>query len=139
MAQVLLRSVGSRFTTQVTTEHHAVIADEPEPTGDDLGPTPYELLLAGLGSCTSMTVFMYARRKAWPLEGIQIELRHDRVHADDCADCEAPEGRLDVIRRRIRLEGDLSDAQRARLLQIARKCPVHKTITSAPEILDEWM
>lgn len=137
MAQVLLRSVGSRLTTQVTTEHHAVIADEPAPAGDDLGPTPYELVLAALGSCTSMTLLMYARRKEWPLEAVQIELQHDRVHADDCADCETEDGRLDVIRRRIRLEGDLSGDQRERLLEIARRCPVHQTIVSGPEILDE--
>ncbi len=137
MATVLLRSVGARYTTQITTEHHTLISDEPRPEGDDLGPTPYELLLAGLGACTSMTLLMYARRKGWPLAGVQIELEHDRVHASDCADCEGTAGRLEVIRRRIHLEGDLSADQRERLAEIARKCPVHKTLTAPPEVLDE--
>lgn len=137
MAEVLLRSVGSRYTTQVTTAHHSVIGDEPRPEGDDLGPTPYELLLAALGACTSMTLLMYARRKGWPLVEVQIELEHDRVHAEDCADCEGTEGRLQVIRRRIHLEGDLSPEQRQRLAEIARNCPVHKTLAAPPEVLDE--
>ncbi len=80
-ATVLGRSVGNRFTTQLSTSNHAMIADEPAPDGDDLGPTPYELLLGALGACTSMTLLIYARRKDWPLEEVQVELTHDRVHA----------------------------------------------------------
>lgn len=137
MAGVLLRSVGSRYTTQVTTEHHTVIADEAEPDGDDLGPTPYELLLAALGACTSMTLLMYARRLGWPLEEVQVELTHERQHARDCEDCEGDDTRLDVIHRRIRLEGQLSADQRGKLLEIAQRCPVHKTLVAAPEVLDE--
>lgn len=137
MTSVLVRSVGDGFTTQVTTDHHAVIADEPQPLGDNLGPTPYDLLLASLGACTSMTLLMYARRKEWPLEGVQIEVTHDRVHAEDCAECETEEGRVDVIRRSIHLEGELSEEQRERLLEIARRCPVHQTLESRPEIFDE--
>ncbi len=105
MASVVLRSVGSRYVTQVTTDHHSLVADEPQPDGDDLGATPYEFLLAALGSCTSMTLLMYARRKGWPLEEVQIELTHERVHAEDCADCETGEGRIQVIRRRITSPG----------------------------------
>ena len=86
-ATVLGRSVGGRYTTQLTTSHHAIISDEPAPDGDDLGPTPYELLLSALGACTSMTLLMYARRKGWPLEDVHVELTHDRLHAADCADC----------------------------------------------------
>jgi putative redox protein len=137
MASVLLRSVGSRYTTQVTTQHHAVIADEPAPGGDDLGPTPYELLLAALGACTSMTMLMYARRLGWPLEQVQIELTHEREHAQDCEDCEDGSSRLEVIHRKIRLEGQLSTEQRAKLGEIARRCPVHKTLATPPEVRDE--
>jgi putative redox protein len=137
MASVLLRSVGDRYTTQVTTQHHAVISDEPSPDGDDLGPTPYELLLAALGACTSMTLLMYARRLGWPLQNVQIELTHERRHAEDCEDCEDPGARLEVIRRSIRLEGDLTSEQRSRLAEIARKCPVHRTLVASPEVIDE--
>lgn len=137
MATVLLRSVGTRYTTQITTEHHAIIADEPRPEGDDLGASPYEMLLAALEACTSMTLLMYARRQGWSLEEVQIELSHDRAHAVDCGDCEGPEGRLEVIRRRIHLEGDLTSEQREKLAEIARRCPVHKTLAAPPEVLDE--
>lgn len=133
---VLGRSVGDRFTTQVTTDRHSVIADEPSPDGDDLGPTPYELLLAALGACTSMTLLAYARRKGWPLREVQIELTHDRVHVNDCVDCEDGGARIEVIRRHIRLEGLLDDEQRRRLAEIAAHCPVHKTLQSAPRIED---
>jgi putative redox protein len=139
MATVLLRSVGSRYTTQITSEHHALIADEPSPDGDDLGPTPYELLLAALGACTSMTLLMYARRRGWPLEQVQIELAHERSHPADCRDCEEPDARLERIRRRIRLDGDLSGEQRTRLMGVARRCPVHKTLAAAPAVIDELL
>lgn len=135
-AAVLGRSVGSRYSTQITTAHHSIIADEPAPEGDDLGPTPYELLLAALGSCTSMTLLMYARRKGWPLEEVQVELTHDRDHAVDCAGCEDKDLHVEVIRRQIRLLGPLSEDQRARLAEIAQRCPVHRTLTAAPRIED---
>ena len=137
MATVFGRSVGERYITQITSDRHSVIADEPVPEGDDLGPSPYELLLAALGACTSMTLLMYARRKGWPLEQVQVELTHDRVHARDCEDCEGEEGRVEVIRRSIVLEGDLDAEQRQRLAEIATRCPVHKTLAAAPTIIDE--
>jgi len=137
MATVLLRSVGDRHVTQVTTEHHALVVDEPRPEGDDLGPSPYDLLLAALGACTSITLRMYARRKGWPLTEVQIELAHERDHERDCEDCETEDRRLDRMTRRIHLEGDLSDEQRQRLLEIASRCPVHRTLMSATEIVDE--
>lgn len=135
---VLLRSVGAGYTTQVTTRHHAFIADEPQPEGDNLGPSPYDLLLGALGACTSMTLLMYARRKNWPLEHVQVELTHDREHVTDCEDCEEDSGTLlDVVHRQIRLEGDLTPEQRERLKEIARRCPVHRTLTASMKIVDE--
>lgn len=114
---------------------HCLAADEPaDGGGSDTGPSPYDYLLAGLGACTSMTLRMYARHKGLALERVAVTLRHDRVHARDCADCEHTEGRIDRIERRIRLAGDLDDAQRERLLAIADRCPVHRTLTGIIEI-----
>ena len=87
-------------------------------------------LLAALGSCTTMTMRMYADRKGWPLDGVRIALSHGRVHAKDCGDCESTEGRVDVIEKRVILEGDLTEEQRARILQIGGRCPVHRTLTN---------
>ena len=137
MATVLLRSVGERLVTQVTTAHHALVVDEPRPKGDDLGPSPYEMLLAALGSCTSMTMRMYAERRGWRLTEVQIELTHQRDHVRDCEECDTEDRQLDRITRRIHLEGELSNDQRARLLEIARRCPVHRTLMSTIEIVDE--
>ena len=99
-----------------------------------MGPGPYELLLAALGSCTSVTIAMYARRKHWPLETIRVRLRHSKVHATDCADCDTQVAKLDRIERDIELVGALDDEQRARLMEIADKCPVHRTLTSDIDI-----
>jgi putative redox protein len=118
------------FTRQITAGRHELIADEPVPVGDDAGPTPYDLLLGALGTCTSMTVRMYANRKGWPLEDIRVTLRHKRIHAKDCEDCETSKGFIDHIDIDIELAGNLDDAQRERLLQIAERCPVHQTLTS---------
>lgn len=136
---VLGRSVGQRYTTQLTTEHHSIIADEPAPEGDDLGPTPYELLLSALGACTSMTLLMYARRKGWPLQQVQVELTHDRVHVEDCVDCEDDDSRIELIRRQVVLVGPLSAEQRERLQEIAKRCPVHRTLEASPRIEDTFL
>jgi putative redox protein len=113
-------------------------ADEPlDNGGTNLGPTPYELLLAGLGACTSITLKMYAGRKEWPLDSVRVTLRHDRVHAKDCEDCEKDTGLIDVIHKKLELEGDLSDEQRERLLDIAAKCPVHRTLLNEIKIRSE--
>jgi putative redox protein len=120
-----------RFAQLVTMGQHRLRADEPVSVGgDDSGPGPYDLLLAGLGACTSMTVRMYAEQKKWPLEHVTVDLKHDKVHAADCAECETREGKIDKIERVLTLAGDLDDAQRARLLEIANKCPVHRTLHS---------
>jgi putative redox protein len=122
------------YTQQITVGHHRLVSDEPQPIGDDAGPTPYDLVLAGLGACTSMTVRMYADRKGWPLERVRVTLRHSRIHAKDCADCETSAGWVDHIDRDIELAGALDDTQRQRLLHIAERCPVHQTLTSEVHI-----
>ena len=108
------------------------ITDEPVSVGgEDAGPDPYTLLLAALGSCISMTLTLYARRKQWPLEGVTVQLRQDRVHSKDCKQCdEDTEGYIHHIERSVTLQGNLTEEQRARLAEIAHKCPVHKTLTS---------
>ncbi|MDT5094289.1 MAG: putative redox protein [Mycobacterium sp.] len=122
------------YTQQITAGRHQLVADEPRPIGDDAGPTPYDLLLAGLGACTSMTVRMYAERRGWLLERVRVTLRHSRIHAEDCAHCETAKGWIDHIDRDIELTGDLDDTQRQRLLQIAERCPVHQTLNSEIDI-----
>ena len=111
---------------------HSFITDEPIGAGgEDAGPDPYTLLLAALGSCISMTLMLYARRKQWPLESVSVRLRQNRIHAKDCKECsEDQEGYIHRIERAVTVTGQLSDEQRARLLEIAHKCPVHKTLTS---------
>jgi putative redox protein len=122
------------YTQQITARHHRLVSDEPQPIGADAGPTPYHLLLAGLGACTSMTVRMYANRKGWPLKRVRVTLRHSRIHAKDCADCETSSGWIDHIDRDVELAGNLDDTQRQRLLHIAERCPVHQTLTSEVHI-----
>lgn len=115
---------------------HRLLADEPkEKGGADAGPDPYTLLLMSLGACTAMTLRLYARRKQWPLERAVVRLHHTRIHAEDCADCETKVGMLDRIAVSVTLDGPLDSAQRARLLQIAEQCPVHRTLTSEVKIV----
>jgi uncharacterized OsmC-like protein len=123
------------FTQKIVVGPHRLVADEPKGVGgNDEGPTPYDLLLAALGSCTSITVTMYARRKSWPLQGVTARLRHSRIHATDCAECETKEGKIDRIELDIEFAGPLSDEQRSKLLEIAEKCPVHRTLVSETNI-----
>src|SRR5262245_41325452 len=119
------------FAQEIVVGQHRLTADEPTSLGGtDAGPTPYDLLLAALGSCTSMTVALYARRKRWPLEAVTVRLRHSRIHAADCESCEVKEGLLDHIECDLEFSGALSEEQRVRLLEIAKMCPVHRTLTS---------
>ncbi|MGY4858701.1 haloacid dehalogenase type II [Cryobacterium sp. AP23] len=118
------------YAQQITVGPHRLTADEPRPVGTDTGPAPYDLVLAGLGACTSMTLRMYAERKDWPLDKVTVTLRHNRVHAKDCADCETVVGQIDHIERVLWIEGDLTDEQRQRLSEIADMCPVHRTLHS---------
>lgn len=128
------------FTQDVTAGRHHVVADEPTSAGGaDLGFTPYDLLLAALGTCTSMTLRMYAKRKGLNVDAIEVKLQHDRIHASDCESCEDQAGKVDQIRRLIRIEGDLTDAQRKRMLEIANKCPVHRTLHNQKQITSELM
>ena len=131
MREVIVHGDATGFSQQILAGAHALTADEPvEGGGADIGPAPYDLLLAALGACTSMTVGMYAREKNWPLERVTVWLRHSKIYAADCSECETREGMLDRIERDVRFEGSLSAEQHSRLLEIANKCPVHRTLTS---------
>jgi uncharacterized OsmC-like protein len=133
---VVVRGSADGFAQEIHAGRHRIRADEPASAGGtDTGLSPYDLLLAALGACTSMTVGMYARRKAWPLEEVTVHLRHSKIYATDCADCETKEGMLDRIERDIHFAGPLTDEQRAKLLEIANKCPVHRTLTSEIDIV----
>jgi putative redox protein len=133
---VVVASTGSGAFQQVMLDgRHVLHADEPVSAGgDDIGPGPYELLLMALGSCTSMTVHLYAARKKWPVEQVVVSLSQKRVHVEDCANCEDSGAMVHRIEKRIELIGPLDEAQRLRLLEIADHCPVHRTLTSRIEI-----
>jgi putative redox protein len=128
----------SGLRQSITVGPHTLLSDEPKASGgNDDGPDPYELLLAALGSCTSMTLHMYADRKEWPLKEVRVVLTHSKNYGLDCANCEQPATMLDHIQRRVTLIGNLSEDQRQRLLVIANLCPVHKTLTSRIDIQTE--
>ena len=130
MGPVVLEA-GTGFRNAVTAGKHQFVADEPiDAGGTDEGPTPYDFLCAALGGCTSMTMRVVAKRENIPLEGAQVEVKSDRMYAKDCADCTSPNGYIHKFDVRIKLKGNLTDAQRERLLSVAKRCPVAKTLTS---------
>jgi putative redox protein len=132
---VLVQSGRLRYAQNISVGPHLLQADEPSDYGgNDAGLNPYELLLAALGCCTSMTVRMYAERKQWSLHGVQVTLSYTKVHAEDCAECETKFGLVDRIELRISFTGELSDEQQRKLLELANKCPVHRTLVSRVQI-----
>ena len=136
--EVVVEGNTSSLLQDIRTRGLRFNSDEPlDKGGTNAGPTPYDLLLASLGACTSMTLKMYSDRKDWPLESVRVTLRHHRVHAKDCEDCEKDTGMIDVIEKNLELEGSLDDAQRARLLEISARCPVHRTLLNEIKIRSE--
>jgi putative redox protein len=128
--RVVVRT-GTDLRTDVRANGYALVADEPASVGGtDSGPTPYDYLLVALGSCTAITLRMYADRKRWPLESVTVHLSHKKVHARDCEECETKDGKIDRIRLELELAGPLEEPQRGRLLEIAKRCPVHRTLES---------
>ena len=137
--EVVITELDKKFLRGAYSESHQLMADEPKSFGgSDLGPNPYDLLLMSLGACTSMTLRMYANHKKLPIENIEVRLKHEHVHADDCADCDNREGKLEKITRLISFQGELSESQKNRLLEIADRCPVHKTIKTDPVIVTRF-
>ena len=136
---VIVATAGTGLYEQVLLDgRHALRADEPVAVGGgDAGPGPYELLLMALGSCTSMTISMYANRKKWPVDQVIVRLRHERVHADDCVNCEDPKSKIDRISLSLEFVGALDETQRARLVEISKQCPVHRTLSSKSDIRTE--
>ena len=131
LPQVIVRGDSAGFAQAVEIGPHRLAGDEPVAFGGtDTGPSPYDLLLASLGTCTSMTISFYARRRGWPLESVTVSLHHSKIHAIDCAECETKEGKIDRIEREIHLAGSLTEEQRSKLMEIADRCPVHQTLTS---------
>ncbi len=132
---VMVSGPATGFRTDVEVGGHHLVVDEPTAVGGaDDGPTPYEMLLAGLGACTAMTLRIYADRRKWPLERARISLRHRKVHAQDCVDCETKPAKMDVVDRIITLDGALTEEQRAKLLEIAERCPVQQTLGSKIQV-----
>ena len=134
----VVASTGEGYRTAILASGHSLIADEPVAVGGtELGPTPYDLLAAALGACTAMTLQMYARRKGWPLEEAIVRLRHSKVHAIDEERCENQEAKMDQLDRTLELVGELTGEQRTRLLEIANKCPVHRTLEAGVVVTTE--
>jgi putative redox protein len=120
---------------EISAGKHTLLADEPSGFGDDTGPDPYALLLSALGSCKVMTVMMYARRKGWPLSGVEVQLETYKLHAKDCEDCETdPNAKVDIIEVELKFEGDLTSEQIQRLEEMSKRCPVHRTLTGDVKI-----
>lgn len=133
---VVTTTTGDSFRTAIDASGFSLIADEPSAGSDaGAGPNPYDYLLAALGACTGMTMRMYAARKQWPLDSVVVRLRHGRKHAADCEQCETPGSNLARVEREIEITGALDEAQRARLLQIANMCPVHRSLEAGFQVV----
>ena len=135
--EVVVREIKKGLAQDIRAGRHSLRADEPVGSGGgDSGPDPYALLLSALGACTSMTIRLYADRKGWPLDGVTVRLSQEKIHAKDCVECETrDDSRIDRISREIELSGPLSAEQRQRLLEISEKCPVHRTLAGAKQIV----
>jgi len=136
MQPIIAKSAGG-LKVRIDTDSHVIVSDEPvDQGGAGEGPNPYDLLLASLGSCTVMTILMYARRKEWDVGEITVALTHESIHAQDCEDCESTQGKVTRIHREVGFTGDLTDEQRERLLEIAGHCPVSRALTREIMIVD---
>ena len=128
---VTVRGDANGFAQKIEVGSHQLTADEPVSFGGtDSGASPYDLILAALGACTSMTIGLYARKRKWPVEKITVSLQHSKIHAKDCDDCETKDGRIDRINMEIHVDGSLTEEQRSKLMEVAGRCPVHQTLTS---------
>jgi len=128
MEKIIAKIGTTKYKTTFTVGNHTIIGDEPVPHGNDEGPTPYDYLLTALGGCVTMTLRMYADRKKWDLQEVEVELSQQRVHHKDCGECESTEGYAHLIEKKVKLTGNLDETQRARLMEIADKCPRINTI-----------
>jgi len=135
VSQVRVTSEARGYAQHVHSGAHEFIVDEPLPVGGDEGPDPYALVLAALGACTAMTIQMIARNKQWPLGEVSVDLSYERIHAKDCEDCETKAGRAHRIERIIHIGGDLSQEQRDVLLDVAERCPVHRTLLEPKQLV----
>lgn len=134
MKEVVAKIGRDKYKTVLKSGNHEIIGDEPSPYGTDLGPDPYSFLLMALGGCVTMTVRMYADRKQWNLDSVEVTLSQERVHSKDCDDCASEDGYVHIIKKKVKLSGDLSAEQHARLMEIVDKCPVHKTLLNEIKI-----
>ena len=135
MTQVTAKIDRTKYKTIIETANHQLIADEPVPLGQDLGPNPYDFLLAALGACVTMTLRMYADRKGWDLEEVHVYLEQSRIYAKDCEYCESEDGYVHIIEKNLKFTGELTEDQRQRLLEISDKCPVNKTLSNEIKII----
>lgn len=137
MNQITAKIDRSKYKTIISNGRHELIADEPTPEGSDFGPNPYDFFLMALGSCVAMTLRMYADRKNWDLEEVEVHLTQERVYAADCLDCESEDGYVQIIEKKVKLIGNLDETQRKRLMEISDKCPVNKTMLNEIQIKTE--
>ena len=137
MKEILVKYIRNLQQEASMGEHRLIIDEPQEFGGDGRGPNPYDLLLAALGGCTAMTIVSYAKRKGIPLDGVQIRLWQEKIYASDCEECVTKEGRLDRITREVYLQGNLTEDQKSLLLEVAKRCPVHRTLTSENQVIDK--